>query len=183
MTFQTVQIPGVTVIDIEPYHDSRGLFARTCCAREMQQHGLHAMFVQCNISFNHKKGTVRGMHWQVAPATECKLVRCTSGAIYDVIIDMRPDSPTYLQHFGIYLSAENRRLLYIPEMFAHGYQALCNGAEVAYQVTDYYAPAAERGVRPDDPAFRIKWPLSVTEVSEKDRSWPDFRNLNLEQTA
>jgi dTDP-4-dehydrorhamnose 3,5-epimerase len=184
MIFQPAPIPGVYIIEPEPRGDSRGMFARTFCSTEMERHGLKHKFVQCNVSYNYRQGTLRGLHWQVAPASECKLIRCTSGAFYDVIIDMRPWSPSYLQHFGIELSAANRRMLYIPDLFAHGYQALADNTEAAYQVTEFYTPEAERGVRYDDPAFAIKWPLPVTEISEKDRSWPSFyRAMELEQTA
>lgn len=128
--------------------------------------------MQCNTSFNHKAGTLRGMHYQAAPHCEAKLVRCVRGAIYDVIIDLRPDSPTVGRHFGIELTSDNRTALYVPEMFAHGYQALTDGAEVVYQVTEFYTPGVERGLRHDDPAFGIDWPVPVTEISEKDASWP-----------
>jgi dTDP-4-dehydrorhamnose 3,5-epimerase len=184
MIFKPAPLPGVFVIEPEPHQDSRGMFARTFCSSEMEEHGLKTRFVQCNISFNYLKGTLRGLHWQEAPASECKLIRCTSGALYDVIIDMRPWSPTYLQHFGIELNAANRRMLYIPDLFAHGYQALADNTEAAYQVTEFYTPQTERGVRYDDPAFGIQWPLPVAEISEKDRSWPLFEStLRLEQTA
>lgn len=184
MIFNTTPISGVYVIEPEPRHDERGMFARTFCAAEMRKHGLKSTFVQCNISFNYRSGTVRGLHWQEVPASECKLIRCTSGALYDVIIDMRRGSPTYLQYFGIELSAANRRMLYIPDLFAHGYQALADNTEAAYQVTEFYTPETERGVRYDDPAFGINWPLPVTEVSAKDRSWPPFQKpMRLEQIA
>ncbi|HSE97773.1 MAG TPA: dTDP-4-dehydrorhamnose 3,5-epimerase, partial [Blastocatellia bacterium] len=129
-------------------------------------------FVQCNLSFNYRKGTLRGMHYQISPATEAKLVRCTKGAIYDVIIDLRPDSPTYLSHIGVELTGENGRALYVPEMFAHGYQTMSDEAEVMYQVSEFYTPACERGVRHNDPSFGIVWPLPVTDISEKDAAWP-----------
>jgi dTDP-4-dehydrorhamnose 3,5-epimerase len=129
---------------------------------------------QCNLSYNHKAGTMRGMHYQTPPAAEAKLVRCTRGRIYDAIIDLRTDSETYLQHFGIELSEDNRTALYVPELFAHGYQALTDGAEVFYQVSEFYTPGQERGLRYDDPAFGIRWPMPVTVISEKDRSWPSF---------
>ncbi|MFM8005409.1 MAG: dTDP-4-dehydrorhamnose 3,5-epimerase, partial [Dolichospermum sp.] len=132
---------------------------------------------QCNLSFNHKKGTLRGMHYQTLPAAETKLIRCTQGAIYDVIVDMRPESPTYLTHIGVELTAENRRALYVPEMFAHGYQALTDGAEVVYQVGEFYTPGYEKGLRYDDPILEISWPLNATEMSDKDRNWPLLESI------
>ena len=172
MQFTETQLKGAFIIDLEPRSDNRGFFARTFCATEFVAHNLLPTVAQCNLSFNYKKGTLRGMHYQIAPATETKLVRCTQGAIYDVIIDMRPNSPTYLSHIGVELTAENRRALYVPEMFAHGYQALTDGAEVGYQVGSVYTPGYERGLRYNDPAFDIEWPLSVSEISEKDANWP-----------
>lgn len=184
MIFKTTPVSGVYVIEPEPRQDERGMFARTFCAAEMQEHGLKSNFVQCNISFNYRRGTVRGLHWQEVPASECKLIRCTSGALYEVIIDMRPWSPTHLQHFGIELSAANRRMLFIPDLFAAGYQALADNTEAAYQVTEFYTPETEHGVRYDDPAFGINWPLPVTALSAKDRSWPPFHKpTRLEQIA
>ena len=177
MIFSSTHIAGVFIIDLEEKPDHRGFFARTFCGDEFIRHGLKPTVAQCNLSFNHKKGTLRGMHYQIAPATETKLVRCTQGAIYDVIIDMRPESPTYLSHIGVELSAENRRALYVPEMFAHGYQALTDGAEVVYQVGEFYTPGYERGLRFDDPLLDISWPLEVTEISEKDRNWPLLESI------
>jgi dTDP-4-dehydrorhamnose 3,5-epimerase len=172
MRFTETPLKGAFVIELEEKHDDRGFFARSFCTREMADHGLRPEVVQCNVSFNHRAGTLRGMHYQVAPATETKLIRCTRGAIYDVIVDLRPESPTYLQHFGIELTDENRAMLYVPEMFAHGYQALTDGAEVVYQVSQAYTPGCERGLRHDDPALGIRWPAPVTVMSDKDRSWP-----------
>ena len=177
MLFTETPLKGAFVIDLEHRNDHRGFFARTFCAKEFEDHGLKPTVAQCNLSYNHKKGTLRGMHYQTPPAAETKLIRCTQGAIYDVIIDMRPDSPTYLAHFGIELTAENRRALYVPEMFAHGYQALTDGAEVIYQVGEFYTPGYERGLRYNDPVFKIEWPLPVTEISEKDQSWPLFETV------
>ncbi|MES1021726.1 dTDP-4-dehydrorhamnose 3,5-epimerase [Gloeocapsa sp. BRSZ] len=171
MKFTQTPFKGAYIIDLEEKPDQRGFFARTYCAEEFQAHGLKATVAQCNLSFNHYKGTLRGMHYQVSPACETKLVRCIQGAIYDVIVDMRPDSPTYLEHIGVELSAQNRRALYVPEMFAHGYQALSDGAEVVYQVGEFYTPGYERGLRYDDPVLGIDWPLPVSEVSAKDASW------------
>ncbi|HEY9878949.1 MAG TPA: dTDP-4-dehydrorhamnose 3,5-epimerase [Leptolyngbyaceae cyanobacterium] len=162
------------VVELEIREDDRGGFARTFCAKEFEDHGLKPIVAQCNMSYNFKAGTLRGMHYQLSPAAETKLVRCTKGAIYDVIIDMRPDSPTYKQHFGIELTADNRKALYVPEMFAHGYLALTDGAEVVYQVGEFYSPGYERGIRYDDPVFGIEWPMPITVISEKDSKWPPF---------
>ena len=172
MLFTETKLKGAFIIDLELKSDDRGFFARTFCAKEFEAHGLKPFVSQCNLSFNHKAGTLRGMHYQVAPACETKLVRCTRGAVYDVIIDLRPDSPTYQQHIGVELSADNRRALYVPEMFAHGYQTLTDDAEVAYQVTEFYTPGYERGARYNDPAFGIEWPVPITVISEKDANWP-----------
>ena len=174
MLFTETSLKGAFLIDLEQRQDTRGFFARTFCAQEFSAHGLKPTIAQCNVAFNYNLGTLRGMHYQVAPATEVKLVRCTHGAIYDVIIDLRPESPTYKLHFGVELSAENRRALYVPEMFAHGYQTLTDDAEIVYQMSEFYAPDYQRGLRYDDPAFGIEWPLPISEISEKDTSWPPF---------
>lgn len=171
MLFTETKLKGAFIIDLEHREDNRGFFARTFCANEFEQHGLKPSVAQCNLSFNHKKGTLRGMHYQTPPAAETKLIRCTQGAIYDVIVDMRPDSPTYLSHIGVELTAENHRALYVPEMFAHGYQALTDGAEVVYQVGEFYTPGYERGLRYNDPILGIEWPTEVTVISEKDAAW------------
>lgn len=175
MKFTETKLKGAFIIDIETFEDHRGGFARTFCAKEFEEHGLKSTFVQCNMSYNFKAGTLRGMHYQVAPACETKLVRCTKGAIYDAIIDMRPDSPTYKQHIGVELTEDNHRALLVPEMFAHGYQALTDGAEVIYQVGEFYTPGYERGLRYDDPEFGIEWPMDVTVISEKDGAWAPFK--------
>jgi dTDP-4-dehydrorhamnose 3,5-epimerase len=172
MIFTKTELQDAYIIDLDRKSDPRGFFARTFCAQEFEAHGLKPTVAQCNLSYNYKKGTLRGMHYQLPPAAETKLIRCISGAIYDVIIDMRPESPTYLQHIGVELSAENRRALYVPEMFAHGYQALTDGAEVVYQVGEFYTPGYERGLRYDDPFFNIQWPTEVTVISDKDKNWP-----------
>jgi dTDP-4-dehydrorhamnose 3,5-epimerase len=172
MLFTETKLKGAFIIDLELKSDDRGFFARTFCAKEFEAHGLKPAVSQCNLSFNHKAGTLRGMHYQVTPACETKLVRCTRGAVYDVIIDLRPDSPTYRQHIGVELSADNRRALYVPEMFAHGYQTLTDDAEVVYQVTEFYTPGYERGARYNDPAFGIEWPMPVAVISDKDANWP-----------
>jgi dTDP-4-dehydrorhamnose 3,5-epimerase len=174
MQLTETKLKGSFIIDLEERTDHRGFFARTFCAKEFAAHGLKPTVAQCNLSFNYKKGTLRGMHYQIAPATETKLIRCTQGAIYDVIIDIRPESPTYLSHIGVELTAENRRALYVPEMFAHGYQALTDRAEVVYEVSEFYTPGYERGLRYNDPAFDIEWPLPVSEISQKDAAWPLF---------
>ena len=172
MIFTETPLAGAFVIDVEPIGDARGFFARAFDAREFESRGMRPGVVQCNVSYNHVRGTLRGMHMQVPPATEPKLVRCTRGAIHDVIVDMRPGSPTYLHHFGVELTAENRRQLYVPDMFAHGYLTLTDGAEVAYNVGEYYTPGYERGLRHDDPALGIEWPVPVAVISDKDRAWP-----------
>ncbi|MDB4976263.1 MAG: dTDP-4-dehydrorhamnose 3,5-epimerase [Myxococcaceae bacterium] len=175
MKFIETNLKDVYVVELEEIADSRGFFARSFCGREFEKHGLKATVAQGNLSFNHKKGTMRGMHYSARPVTETKLVRCTAGAVYDCIVDVRPESPTYLQHFGIELTAQNRRALYVPEMFAHGYLTLTDGAEVVYQVGDFYQPGYERGVRYDDPKFGIKWPIAVEVISEKDTKWAPFQ--------
>jgi dTDP-4-dehydrorhamnose 3,5-epimerase len=173
--FSQTALPGAYVIELERREDERGFFARAWCAEEFAEHGLATTLVQANLSFNTHKGTLRGMHFQVQPHAEAKLVRCTRGAIYDVIIDLRADSPTYKRWFGVELDAESRRAMYVPEGFAHGYQTLVPNTETFYQVSEFYAPDAERGVRWDDPAFAIDWPDPAGALlSDKDRGWPDF---------
>lgn len=176
MIFTKTKLKDAFLIDLEPRQDPRGFFARTFCTKEFEAQGLKPTIAQCNLSFNYKKGTLRGMHYQTTPAAEVKLARCTHGAIYDVIIDMRSESPTYLSYFGVELTAENRRALYIPEMFAHGYQTLTDEAEIAYQMSEFYAPEYQCGLRYNDPAFGIEWPLPVCEISDKDASWPLFES-------
>jgi dTDP-4-dehydrorhamnose 3,5-epimerase len=180
MKFAETKLKGAYIIDVEPRGDDRGFFARAWCHNEFAELGLDTRVAQANISFNKDKGTVRGMHWQMPPFAETKLVRCIRGAVYDVIVDLRQDSPTFLQWMGVELSAENRRIILVPEGFAHGMQTLVDEAEVYYQVTEFYAPEAERGARYNDPAFGIEWPLPVGTQSEKDASWPDF---DAEQSA
>lgn len=172
MIFTETSLSGAYLIDLEPIRDDRGFFARTFDAHQFEERGMRPLVAQCNLSYNKVKGTLRGMHMQLAPATEPKLVRCTRGAVYDVIVDMRPDSPTYLQHVGVELSADNHRQLYVPDMFAHGYLTLTDHAEVAYQVGEFYSPGHERGLRFDDPALGIEWPIPVEVLSSKDASWP-----------
>ena len=174
MIFTETELKGAFLIEIEPRHDSRGFFSRTFCMKEFEAHGLKPIVAQCNLSFNYRKGTVRGMHYQIPPVSESKLVRCTQGAIYDVIVDLRPDSPTYRAHIGVELTAQNRCALYVPEMFAHGFQTLADETEVSYQMGEFYAPGYDRGFRYDDSAFKIVMPLPVSQISEKDQSWPRF---------
>jgi len=163
------------VIEPELHEDQRGSFARTFCRHEFEAHGLNPEVVQCNVSFNKFKDCLRGMHFQVAPYSEVKLVRCTAGSIYDVIIDLRPSSPTFKEHFAIELSARSRKMLYVPEEFAHGFQTLEHNTEVFYQMSQYYSPKHSRGVRWDDPAFGIQWPSGERVIVERDRTYPDFR--------
>ena len=170
MRFTELSLKGAYLLESELHEDSRGLLARTFCAREFRDQGLVESLVQCSTSWNAREGTVRGMHYQLPPSCEVKLVRCTAGALLDVIIDLRPDSPSYLQHLGVELSARNRRALYIPEMFAHGYQTLEDRTEIFYQMSEFYAPERSTGLRYDDPKLGIRWPLPVSIVSEKDQS-------------
>jgi dTDP-4-dehydrorhamnose 3,5-epimerase len=172
MIFIPTKLSGVYIIEPEAHKDARGFFARTFCAREFEDQGLAKEFVQCSISSNRTRGTLRGVHYQQDPACEIKLVRCTSGAIYDVVVDLRQDSPTYLKHLGVELTAQNRRALYIPEMFAHGLQTLADETEVFYQISQFYAPDKSTGLRFDDPKLGIQWPLPVTVISDKDLNWP-----------
>ena len=174
MRFDASPLPGVFTIEPELLADDRGFFARAFCVDEFAQHGLETDFVQCNMSGNVHRNTVRGLHFQLSPHEEVKVVRCISGAIFDVAVDLRPESPTYLQWYGAELSAENRRVLYVPRGFGHGYQTLTDGAEVFYQVSEYYTPGAEGGLRFDDPSIGIDWPLGTEGVviSDKDAAWP-----------
>ena len=177
MIFLETPLKDARLIDIEKREDERGFFARAWCRREFAANGLNPGLAQCNISFNPHRGTLRGMHFQDKPFEEAKLVRCTSGSLYDVIIDLRPDSATYLKHLGAVLTAENRRMLYVPEGFAHGFLTLRDATEVFYQITEFYAPEAQRGVRWNDPAFAIDWPEEPRLISERDRNFPDFHGL------
>ena len=172
MIITTTALAGPAIIDLELREDDRGFFARSFDRAEFAAAGLEPVVEQCNVSFNHRAGTLRGMHFQVAPATEAKLVRCTAGAVLDIVVDVREGSPTYLQHVAVELTAANRRSLYVPPMFAHGYQTLVDGAEVTYQVSEAYTPGTERGLRHDDPALGLSWPLPVSTISDKDASWP-----------
>jgi dTDP-4-dehydrorhamnose 3,5-epimerase len=174
MIFTKTSLADAFVIDLEPVADERGFFARSFCRREFEAHGLNPELAQCNISHNRRRGTLRGMHWQAAPHQEAKLVRCIRGAIHDVIIDLRRDSPTFGRHTSVTLTASNRRMLYVPEGFAHGFLTLEDETEVFYQMSEFYAPASAYGVRYDDPAFAIAWPAGIAVVSERDRSYPDW---------
>lgn len=172
MKFTATELEGAFVIDLARQEDERGFFARSFCAKELEAHRLSLNVVQSNVAFSSQKGTLRGLHYQIPPSAEVKLMRCTQGSVYDVIVDLRVDSPTYLRHIAVELSAENRRALYVPCFFAHGYQTLSDDAEVNYLVSEFYNPACERGLRYDDPALGIPWPLPVSSISEKDGSWP-----------
>ena len=174
MRFVETKLGGAYVIEPERHSDERGFFGRTFCQQEFQKHELNPCVAQCSVSFNKKKGTLRGMHFQVAPHQEAKLVRCTMGSIFDVIVDLRPDSPTFKQYFSANLSAENRRALYVPEGFAHGFQTLEDNSEVFYQISEFYVPECARGVRWNDPAFAIQWPDDERIILDRDQSYPDF---------
>jgi dTDP-4-dehydrorhamnose 3,5-epimerase len=174
MIFTETTLKGAFVIEPECRHDERGFFARTWCQHEFAAKGLPPQWVQCNISFSRQRGTLRGMHYQAPPYEEAKLVRCTMGAIYDVIIDLRAKSPTFRQWLAVELTADNRRMLFIPQGFAHGFQTLAHDTEVFYQMSQFYAPEYARGVRWDDPAFRVWWPAEKRIISERDRGFPDF---------
>ena len=171
MLFAETRLAGAFVIDLERREDDRGFFARTFCQHEFAEHGLKPVIAQANVAFNRYKGTLRGMHFQFPPAAETKLVRCTRGAILDIIVDLRPESPTYLEHVSVELTADTHRALYVPERVAHGYQVLEDGTETSYQVGEFYTPEAEGGLRFDDPRLGLEWPLPVSEMSEKDRAW------------
>jgi dTDP-4-dehydrorhamnose 3,5-epimerase len=173
MIFESTHIEGVRVLEAERLEDDRGFFARTWDADEFAERGLNPHLAQCSISYNRARGTLRGMHFQAAPYEEAKLVRCTSGALFDVAVDLRPGSPTFGAWFGVELSARNRRALYIPEGCAHGFLTLEDGCEVHYQISERYVPEASRGVRWNDPAFAISWPGDVVVINERDRSYAD----------
>jgi dTDP-4-dehydrorhamnose 3,5-epimerase len=175
MIFHKTELKGAFVIDLEKIEDERGFFARAWCMKEFEAQGLTARTVQCNISFNKTRGTTRGMHYQVAPYEEAKLVRCMAGSIYDVIIDLRSRSETYRRWFGVELTAANRKMLFVPEGFAHGFQTLEDNTEVFYHVSEFYTPKAERGLRWNEPAFGIEWPMiEGLTISDKDRNWPNY---------
>jgi dTDP-4-dehydrorhamnose 3,5-epimerase len=175
MIFTETKLPGAYLISPEPIYDDRGFFARTWCEKEFAAQGLNYQLVQCNVSFNYRRGTLRGMHYQASPYGECKLVRCTAGSIYDVIIDLRPDSTTYTQWIAVELTAANRQALYIPEGLAHGFQTLIAETEVLYHMSEFYHAESARGVRWNDPTFQITWPITDITISDRDRQYPDFQ--------
>ena len=174
MIFTETKLRGAYLLDLDKHEDERGFFARAWCVDEFKKHGLNQRLVQCNISFNKRWGTLRGMHYQGEPYEEAKLVRCTRGALYDVIIDLRRDSPTFKEWFSVELTAQNHRALYVPEGLAHGFQTLVDNTEVFYQMSEFYHPECTHGVRWDDPAFGIKWPSDPRIVSRQDREYADF---------
>lgn len=174
MIFIETRLKGAFILELERREDDRGFFARSWCQREFEAHRLNPRMAQCNVSFNKLKGTLRGMHYSASPFEEAKLVRCTSGAAYDVIIDLRRDSPTYKQHVGEVLNAANHRMLYVPEGFAHGFQTLEDDTEIFYQMSQFYSSEHARGVRYDDPAFGIEWMLPEPVMLDRDRNYPDF---------
>ncbi len=174
MIFTETKLKGAFIIDINKREDERGFFGRAWCKKEFEEHRLNTDAVQANVSFNKQRGTIRGMHYQVAPYTESKTVRCTVGSIYDVIIDIREGSPTFKQWLGVELTAKSFQMLYVPDGFAHGFITLQENTSVHYMVTEYYTPGAEAGIRYDDPTFNIKWPIKPTLVSDKDKSHPPF---------
>ena len=175
MIFKETIISGAFIVQPIPIYDSRGFFSRSFCAKEFEECGLRPVVAQCNISFNLLKGTLRGIHFRIAPGKEAKLVRCTRGAIYDVVVDLRPDSPTYKSWFGIELNSENRLGLYIPERCGHGFQTLDENTEVFYQMSEFYEPELERGICYNDPSIAIEWPLPVSVISERDKALPLLR--------
>lgn len=174
MIFLETKLHGAYVIELKRLEDTRGFFSRTWCLHEFQQQGLNERLVQCNLSFNYKKGTLRGMHYQKSPYEEAKLIRCTRGSLYDVIIDLRSDSPTYKQYIATILSAHNYKMLYVPEKFAHGFITLEDNTEIFYQMSEFYSEEFARGFRWNDPAFAIDWPIDVSVISERDRTYPNF---------
>jgi dTDP-4-dehydrorhamnose 3,5-epimerase len=180
MIFIETELKGAFIIDAHRLEDSRGFFARVFCQREFEEHGLNPVVAQSSLAFNKVKGTVRGMHFQYPPAGETKLVRCTRGAILDTIVDLRPESPTYLRHVAVELSAQNHRALYVPERFAHGYQALEDATEATYLIGEFYSPGNEGGLRYDDPRLGLRWPLPACELSAKDSKWPMVEEIEPE---
>jgi dTDP-4-dehydrorhamnose 3,5-epimerase len=175
--FTETKLKGAFIIDLERRHDERGFFARAFCQNEFREHGLKPIIAQGNIASNLKKGTLRGMHFQYPPAAETKLVRCTRGAIVDIVVDLRPESLTYLENVAVELNDDNMTALYVPERFAHGYQALRDGTDTSYQVGEFYSPNAEGGLRYDDPQLGLQWPLPVSAISSKDQAFRAFREI------
>jgi len=174
MIFIETNLLDAYIIEIEKREDERGFFARAWCKKEFEGHGINSDWVQANLGFSKKRGTLRGLHYQIVPYQEAKLMRCIKGAIFDVIIDVRPESPTYKRWLGVELTADNHKMLYIPAGFAHGYLSLVDNIETFYQVSQFYTPGAEQGIRWNDPAFGIEWPLEAQVISDKDKSWPDY---------
>ncbi len=174
MKFESISLKDACVVTMEPLRDGRGYFARTFCRKEFEAHGIEVDMVQCNISFNRLEGTLRGMHFQREPVSESKLVHCHRGSVYDVIVDIRPDSPSYLQYFGLELTRENMKALFVPSGFAHGFLTLEDNTEISYTMDEFYAPECASGLRFDDPALGIDWPMPPKIVSEKDQNWPPF---------
>jgi dTDP-4-dehydrorhamnose 3,5-epimerase len=172
--FVATPLPGAFVVEPEYHEDHRGFFARTWCAREFAAHGLSTRLAQCSVSLTKRRGTLRGLHYQAAPYAEAKLVRCTAGGVHDVIVDLRPTSPTYRRHLAVTLTAGNRKALFVPQGFAHGFQTLADETEVFYQISAFHSPDHARGIRWDDPAFAIAWPLDDPIVNDRDRAYPDF---------
>jgi dTDP-4-dehydrorhamnose 3,5-epimerase len=177
MIFTETKLKGAYIIDLERRTDERGFFARAFCQHEFRDHGLKPVIAQANLAHNAKMGTVRGMHFQYPPAAESKLVRCTRGAILDIIVDLRPESPTYLEHIEVELNEDNMTALYVPERFAHGYQALRDNTDTSYQVGEFYTPNAEGGLRHDDPLLSLTWPLPVSVISPKDQAFRPLREI------
>lgn len=177
MIFHETKLPGVFEIHLEPHSDERGFFARCWCQQEFESHGLNSKVVQCNISFNARKGTLRGLHYQAIPYPETKVVRCTRGAIYDVVVDLRPQSPTFKEWIAVVLTATNWRMVYVPEGCAHGFLTLEDETEVFYQMSEFYHAELARGVRWDDTAFQIAWPGEIAVISERDRTYPNWEQV------
>ncbi len=176
MIFQETTLPGAYVIEPKRINDHRGFFARIWCKNELQQQGLKAELVQSNVGFSYHRGTLRGLHFQKSPYAEVKIVRCTRGVIFDVIVDLRPESPSYKRWFGVELSEENCRMIYVPEGFAQGYITLADNTEIYYHTSEFYNPGSAFGVRYNDPEFGIAWPTDVAVISQQDREWPDYSN-------
>ncbi len=174
MKFNPLELAGAYLIEQEPRGDDRGFFARAFCVKEFAQADLNSALVQINNSFSRHKGTLRGIHYQLAPKAEDKIVRCIRGALYDLLVDLRPDSPTFLRHVGVELTAENRKAVYVPKGFGHAFLTLADDTETFYLTTEFYAPDRERGLRFNDPQLGIQWPIEPVVVSDKDRAWPDF---------
>ena len=175
MNFTETKLSGAFIIEPERLEDGRGFFARSWCEKELAGHNLDTDLAQCNISFNKVKGTLRGMHYQIKPREEAKIVRCTKGSIYDVIIDLRPDSPTLKQWTAVELNEENRNMLYVPKGFAHGFQTLADNTEIFYQISALYSPEHARGIKWNDPAFNIEWPIDTLTISDKDKSYSNYQ--------